>query len=102
MERITLTWASPGALLAELRELGANLHPGRFPGLRGRGWRASLEAALAGALAGPDGRLGLTFEVIYGHAVKPTPRVRLESHSAVSLDDMRALLGVNKKNAASS
>ncbi|MFD0669222.1 biotin synthase [Ramlibacter sp. MAHUQ-53] len=97
MERITLTWASPAALLAELRELGANLHPGRFPGLRGRAWRQRLEAALAEGLAGPDGRLALTFEVIYGHAVKPAPRVRLDAQSAVSLKDMRMLLGVDRK-----
>ena len=36
MERITLAFATPGRLLAELRELGANLHPARFPALRGR------------------------------------------------------------------
>ena len=94
MERITLTWASPERLLAELRELGANLHPQRFAALRGRGWRRSLERALAARLASPahDGRLALTFEIIYGHALKPAPRVRVASESAVSLRDMRALL----------
>ena len=37
MERITLSFATPQRLLRELRELGANLHPERFPALRGRG-----------------------------------------------------------------
>ena len=97
MERITLTWASPRALLEELRELGANLHPSRFPGLRGRAWRGRLEEALARALAGPDGRLALTFEVIYGHALKPAPRVRVAAESAFSLQDMKTLLHADKK-----
>ena len=97
MERITLTWETPARLLEELRELGANLHHGRFPALRGRGWRARLEQELAGSLRGADGRLALTFEIIYGHALKPAPRVRMSEHSAVSLEDMRALLGSDKR-----
>lgn len=92
MERLTLTWADAGALLAELRELGANLHPGRFPGLRGRSWRQRLENELNRALAGPDGRLALTFEVIYGHAVKPAPKLKMAAESAMSLQDMRTML----------
>ena len=92
MERITLTWETPARLLGELRDLGANLHPARFPALRGRGWRASLEHALQGALGGGDGRLALTFEIIYGHAFKPAPRIPVAGESAVSLQDMRALL----------
>jgi malonyl-CoA O-methyltransferase len=97
MERITLTWETPARLLEELRELGANLHPGRFAALRGRGWRARLDQELAHSLRGPDGRLALTFEIIYGHALKPAPRVRMSEHSAVSLQDMRALLGADKR-----
>jgi malonyl-CoA O-methyltransferase len=92
MERITLTWESPGRLLEELRELGANLHPARASAVRGRGWRAGLERELERALRGPDGRLALTFEIIYGHAVKPVPRVKVSGESAVSLEDMRQLL----------
>lgn len=97
MERLTLTWATPGALLDELRELGANLHPARFTGLRGRTWRRRLEDELARALTGPDGRLALTFEVIYGHALKPAPRVRVAAESRLSLKDMKTLLQTDKK-----
>jgi len=93
MERITLTFETPARLLAELRGLGANLHPGRFEALRGRGWRARLEAELARALPGPDGRLALTFEIVYGHAFKPVPRAKMSGESSVSLADMRAMLG---------
>jgi len=92
MERLTLTWATAGQLIDELRQLGANLHPGRFPALRGRGWRGQLEAELTARLRGPDGRLALSFELVYGHAIKPAPRVRMKDQTAVSLQDMRSLL----------
>ena len=80
--------------LRELRGLGRNLHPPRFAALRGRNWRERLEQALAQRLADPrhGGQLGLTFEIVYGHAFKPAPRVRVEGSSAVSLQDMRAML----------
>jgi len=94
MERITLTFATPQRALQELRELGVNLHPQRFAGLRGRGWRARLEQAMAQRLASPqhDGQIALTFEIVYGHAFKPAPRVRVEANSTISLQDMRAML----------
>lgn len=94
MERIVLTWATPEAALAELRTLGRNLHPARFPALRGKAWHQSLKQALpelAPAAEG-EGRIALTFEVIYGHAFKPTPRVALSPESAVSLREMRSML----------
>jgi malonyl-CoA O-methyltransferase len=97
MERLSLTFESPGRLLAELRELGTNLHPHRFAALRGRGWRERLERELARGLRGPDGRLGLTFEIVYGHAFKPAPRPKVGEHSAVSLQDMRAMLQGGKR-----
>lgn len=94
MERITLTFATPERLVQELRELGCNLHPARFAALRGRRFRDRLYEALAQRLADPaqGGQLALTFEIIYGHAFKPAPRVRLAESSAVSLQDMRAML----------
>ena len=94
MERIVLTYETPQKLLQDLRELGRNLHPDRFPALRGKTWKANLEAAFVEHLADSAecGRLKLTFEVIYGHAMKPKPRVKLSEHSAVSLQDMRSIL----------
>jgi len=95
MERITLTYATPQRLLADLRELGRNLNPKRFAALRTPRWRADLEAAIIRYLR-PLGNdlapLTLSFEVIYGHAFKPTPRVRLADQSAFSLEDMRSML----------
>jgi len=94
MERIVLTWATPDAALAELRTLGRNLHAGRFAGLRGRGWRRALAAAMADTEPAEDaeGRIALTFEIVYGHAFKPAPRVAISPESAVSLREMRAML----------
>lgn len=92
MERITLAFATPERLLAELRELGANLHPGRFPALRGRAWKARLLEALGRELRGADGQLALTFEVIYGHALKPPPRAKVADRTEVPVADLRAML----------
>ena len=94
MERITLTFSSAPRLLQELRELGMNLNPKRFAGMRGRKWYAELLQALTERLAAPDdgGRLSLTFEVVYGHAFKPPPRMAMGEQSTVSLQDMRAML----------
>ena len=92
MERITLTWTSPEALLAELRTLGTNLHPARFPACRGRAWRERLLGALRERLTGEDGRLALGIEIVYGHALRPLARPRVAAESAFSLQDMRQLL----------
>ena len=97
MERITLTYETPARLLQELTELGRNFHPARFAGLRGRQWRGKLESALAERLkTGPDGRLSLTFEVIYGHALKAQPKVKVSAMSSVSVRDMRSMLGIGQ------
>lgn len=93
MERITLTYVTPARLLEDLRELGRNFHPARFPALRGRTWKARLESEMSSHLIkGEDGRLSLTFEVIYGHALKAAPRIKVSTLSAVSVADMRSML----------
>ncbi|WP_457282223.1 biotin synthase [Polaromonas sp. P5_D5] len=93
MERITLTYATSARLLEDIRELGRNFHPARFSSLRGRAWKAQLESALSRHLVrGEDGRLCLTFEIIYGHALKAPPRIKVSPLSAVSVADMRSML----------
>jgi malonyl-CoA O-methyltransferase len=94
MERIELTFETPERLLQELRELGRNLHPARFAGLRGRGWRERFHQALRRQLADPahGGRLKLTFEIIYGHAFKPPRRLAVGGETTLSVDEMRAAL----------
>ena len=90
-EVLTLSWDSPQALLRELRSLGANAAPQRYAGLRTPRWRDRLLAEL-GALAGPDGRIRMAFEVAYGHAFKAPPRAALSAETTVSLEDMRAMV----------
>jgi malonyl-CoA O-methyltransferase len=99
MERITLSFDTPERLLLELRELGRNLHPQRFQGLRGRAWHARLLAELRERLAPvqASGPLSLTFEIIYGHAFKPVPRAQVRPETRVSLDQMRSNLRQNNK-----
>jgi len=93
MERLTLTYESPERLLQELRELGRNLHPQRHPALRGRGWQARwLEALRTHGARDRDGRWLLTFEVVYGHALKPLPRAKVQAHSQIDLHDLRQML----------
>ena len=93
MERITLTFETPERLLQELRELGRNLHAGRFAGLRGRGWQQQwLQALAEKGERDRDGRLKMSFEVIYGHALKPVARTKMLPESQIGLDDMRQML----------
>lgn len=90
-EHLSLTWATPEALLAELRTLGANTDPARHGALRTPRWRQRLLDALHG-LADADGRLRLSFEIVYGHAFNPAPRAPLAAQTEVSLDAMRTMV----------
>ena len=73
MEIITVTYDTAAALLADVRALGGNPLATRARGLVGRaGWSRVLAALERGRR--PDGKLGLTFELIYGHAFRPAPR----------------------------
>ena len=90
-ETLTLRWPTPASLLSELRGLGGNTAPDRSKGLRTPRWRAQLERELE-SLAAPDGSIGLSFEVAYGHAFKAAPRLRAGEATTVSLDDMRAMV----------
>jgi malonyl-CoA O-methyltransferase len=103
VEHITLTFQTPSRLLEELRGLGRNLHRQRFAGLRGKGWQAQLMAQmdqhlrLPGVDAGEQSEnqavpLSLTFEIVYGHAVKAAKKLAVQGELSLSLDDMRAQL----------
>jgi len=74
MEIITVTYDRAEALLADVRALGGNPLDTRSRGLMGRAaWRRMRDALEAQRRS--DGKLGLSFEVIYGHAFRPAPRV---------------------------
>ena len=85
--------------MQELRGLGRNLRTGRPAGLRGRRWHAALLEGMQRGLADPQeqGRIKLTFEVVYGHAFKPAPRMLVRESSSISLAQMRSTLGLNKE-----
>ena len=88
-ETIRLTYGSPQALLREAAALGGNPRDDRAAGLvSGRRARALLQAL--DAMRDAAGRIALTFEIAYGHAWKPRPRIG--GQSTVSLDRLRAQL----------
>jgi malonyl-CoA O-methyltransferase len=92
MERITLTFDSAERMLAELRGLGRNLAMQRSRAVRGRNWRSALLAALDRASVASPQRHALSFEVIYGHALRPRPRAAVREQTHVSLAQMRDML----------
>ncbi len=85
METITLTYASPAALIAELRGAGyANVRADRRrTSHRPRAVAADVDAYVATAR---DGRLSATFEVVYGHAWKAAPRVAADGRAIVHFE----------------
>jgi malonyl-CoA O-methyltransferase len=82
METITVTYDTPQALLADVRAFGGNPLDTRRRGLVGRAaWQRVLAALEEGRR--PDGKLGLSFEVIYGHAFRPAPKVTASGEAIV-------------------
>jgi malonyl-CoA O-methyltransferase len=81
-ERITVTYGTVAALLADVRAVGGNPLATRRRGLIGRAaWRRMVDALEA--MRGADGKIGLTFEVIYGHAFRPVPKTMATGESIV-------------------
>ncbi len=85
METITVTYATAAALLADVRAWGGNPLATRRRGLMGKAAWARMLAALE-TLRRPDGKLGLTFEIIYGHAFRPAPRVTQAGEAIIRFD----------------
>ncbi len=98
-EMLRLTWATPAALRAELRSLGLNADPSRCAGLRTPRWRARLDAALA-AHAGADGRIALDFEIVYGHAFNPPPRLAVAGETRLSAADLQRMARTGRNDAS--
>jgi malonyl-CoA O-methyltransferase len=92
VERLTLRYASPDCLHADLRAIaGTNVAAGRRRALTGvRRWRRYV-AALSG-MAGEDGTVAVTCELIFGVAWGRTARVRASGEpgvQAVPIDSIR-------------
>jgi malonyl-CoA O-methyltransferase len=88
MEVITVTYDTAQALLADVRALGGNPLATRSRSLLGRAAGARLHAALERGRRA-DGKLALTFEVIYGHAFRPAPRVTAAGEAIVRFQPRR-------------
>lgn len=78
MEMVTLTYRTARGLLADQRHLG--VRDGLFGRLPWRDWRKAFTAYAGRRI---DGRLPVSFEIVYGHAWKAQPRV---------IDDGRAIV----------
>lgn len=74
MEHITLTYSGVRELMRDLKAIGAhNATQGRPSGLSGKSLLRAVERNYETRRR--EGRLPATFEVIYGHAWKPQPRL---------------------------
>ena len=82
METITLTYGDATTMMREIKAVGAhNATAGRPRGLIGRArWQRLLEVLEAFRR---DGRLPATYEIVYGHAWKPEPRVTADGRAIV-------------------
>ncbi len=88
MEYLTLTYDAMRDLMRDLKALGAhNVTRGRPAGLSGKSVLAT--AARNYETFRRDGKLPATFEVIYGHAWKPSPRVTADGRPIIPLKAVR-------------
>lgn len=85
METITVTYESVDRLLADVRAWGGNPLLTRRRGLMGRrAWQRFLSALERGR--GADGRIPLTYEIVYGHAFRPVSRTTAAGEAIIRLD----------------
>ncbi|MES2257877.1 MAG: methyltransferase domain-containing protein [Pseudomonadota bacterium] len=88
MEKITVTYDTAPALLADVRAWGGNPLSTRRRGLLGKAAYAAVLAQLE-KLRRADGKLGLTFEIIYGHAFRPAARMTQSGEAIIRFDPPR-------------
>jgi malonyl-CoA O-methyltransferase len=85
MEKITVTYDTAEKLLADARALGGNPLQTRRKSLLGKqAYQRMLQGLEKQRRA--DGKLALTFEVIYGHAFRPAPRVTSSGEAIIRFD----------------
>lgn len=88
METVTVTYDSVDKLLSDVRGWGGNPLSTRRRGLIGRAAWSRVRNALDAARA-PDGRLHLTYELVYGHAFRPVSRTTASGEAIVRLEPRR-------------
>jgi malonyl-CoA O-methyltransferase len=89
MEYLTLTYADVRALMRDLKAIGAhNVTAGRPRGMSTRATLAAVEHNYEKWRH--DGRLPATFEVVYGHAWAPQPRLTPDGRPVIDIKAAKA------------
>ncbi|WP_424193711.1 methyltransferase domain-containing protein [Ampullimonas aquatilis] len=88
MEKIIVTYDDASKLLADVRLLGAATLPDAQAGLKGRGYQKKLLATLE-SQRNTNGKLTLTYEILYGHAWKAEPRRTSRGEAIVKFEKLR-------------
>jgi malonyl-CoA O-methyltransferase len=84
MEQLTVTYDHVRALMRDLKAMGAhNATRGRPGGLSAKSLLQTVERNYEAFRRG--GRLPATFEIVYGHAWKPHPRVSPTGHRVIDV-----------------
>ncbi len=82
MQRLTLTWQTPRALLDDVRSLGGNALRSRFRGLLGRRaqqeWLRAIES-----MRDDDGLIRCSAELVFGHAWCPERKRRADGLASI-------------------
>lgn len=88
MEVITLTYDDIDTMFSDLRAAGSGCAmKARRHGLTGKSaWSAARDAY---ELLRRNGKLPATFEVVYGHAWKPAPKVAADGRAIVRIDGLK-------------
>ncbi len=85
METLTVTYSSVDKLMEDVRACGGNPLDSRRRGLLGRNaWQRVVDALEHSR--GADGKIPLTFEIVYGHAFRPVARTTASGESIVRFD----------------
>lgn len=85
METITVTYDSVDNMMRDVRACGGNPLTNKQIGLLGRNaWKRVAQGIEQHRR--PDGKLPLTFEIIYGHAFRPAPKVTASGETIIRLD----------------
>ncbi len=85
MEKLTLTYDDVKAVMQDLRDIGAhNATSGRARGMMGKAAWRRITDNYEGLRR--DGRLPATFEIIYGHAWKPAPKLAQDGRAIIKTD----------------
>jgi malonyl-CoA O-methyltransferase len=88
MERVAIVYTDGEALLGDLRASGQTFAlGGRARGLAGRRFRSALAEKLAAQRR--DGKLAVSYEVVYGHAWKAAPKHAADGRAIVKFDRHR-------------